>query len=61
MDTKPTVGFLAHELQEVLPEFVRGEKDGASVQMVDFIGVVATLTKAVQELSDKVSKLERTN
>tara|TARA_R110002020_G_scaffold43422_4_gene126192 strand:- start:229 stop:1437 length:1209 start_codon:yes stop_codon:yes gene_type:complete len=61
IDTKPTVGFLAHELQEVLPEFVRGEKDGASVQMVDFIGVVATLTKAVQELSDKVSKLERTN
>jgi hypothetical protein len=59
MDTKPTAGFLAHELQSVIPEYVYGEKDGNTVQLIDVMGVVATLTKAVQELSDKVAKLER--
>ena len=59
MNTKPTAGFLAHELQNVIPEYVHGEKDGNTVQMIDVMGVVATLTKAVQELSDKVAKLER--
>lgn len=61
MNTKPTAGFLAHELQNVIPEYVHGEKDGNTVQMIDVMGVVATLTKAVQELSDKVAKLERNN
>jgi len=59
MNTKPTAGFLAHELQSIIPEYVHGEKDGNTVQMIDVMGVVATLTKAVQELSDKVAKLER--
>jgi hypothetical protein len=59
MNTKPTAGFLAHELQSVIPEYVHGEKDGNTVQLIDVMGVVATLTKAVQELSDKVAKLER--
>ena len=59
MNTKPTAGFLAHELQSVIPEYVYGEKDGNTVQLIDVMGVVATLTKAVQELSDKVAKLER--
>jgi len=58
LSTKHTSGFIAHELQEVMPEYVQGIKDGSAVQMVDVMGVVSTLTKAVQELARKVEKLE---
>ena len=58
LSTKHTSGFIAHELQEVMPEYVQGIKDGSVVQMVDVMGVVSTLTKAVQELARKVEKLE---
>ena len=58
LSTKHTSGFIAHELQEVMPEYVQGGKDGIAVQMVDVMGVVSTLTKAVQELARKVEKLE---
>jgi hypothetical protein len=58
LSTKHTSGFIAHELQEVMPEYVQGGKDGSAVQMVDVMGVVSTLTKAVQELARKVEKLE---
>jgi hypothetical protein len=57
-------GFIAHELQAVFPEAVNGEKDAvddegnAVHQSVDASFLIATLVKAVQELSDKVSILE---
>ena len=49
-------GFIAHELQEVIPTAVSGEKDGVDAQgnpkyqNVDASYVVATLTAAIQEL-----------
>jgi hypothetical protein len=53
-------GFIAHELQEVVPDAVRGVKDeidenGNPVyQGIDTSFLVATLTAAIQELNDKV-------
>jgi len=60
-------GFIAHELAEVVPEAVFGEKDGTEVykdddgndqtrpkyQSVDTSFLVATLTAALQELNAK--------
>jgi hypothetical protein len=49
-------GFLAHELQEIVPECVTGAKDAVDenenpvYQMVDVSYLVATLTAAIQEL-----------
>jgi hypothetical protein len=49
-------GFLAHELQEVVPECVTGAKDAVDenekpiYQMVDVSYLIPTLTKAIQEL-----------
>jgi hypothetical protein len=49
------IGFIAHELQEVLPNAVRGEKDAVDVdgnpqyQGIDTSFMVATLTAAIQE------------
>ena len=49
-------GFIAHELQEVVPECVSGEKDAVDAdgnpvyQGIDTSFLVATLTAAIQEL-----------
>ncbi len=53
-------GFIAHELQEVVPECVSGDKDAVNAdgsikpQGVDTSFLVATLTAAIQELNEKV-------
>jgi hypothetical protein len=52
-------GFIAHELQSVIPEAVVGEKDAVDFegnplhQSIDTSVLVATLTAAIQELSAK--------
>jgi hypothetical protein len=57
-------GFIAHELQEVCPEAVGGEKDAIDsdgkpiYQGVDASYLVATLVAAIQELTAKVEVLE---
>jgi hypothetical protein len=53
-------GFIAHELQEVVPDCVTGEKDAVDAdgkpkyQGIDTSFLVATLTAAIQELNAKV-------
>jgi hypothetical protein len=53
-------GFIAHELAEVVPEAVNGEKDAVDAegnpdyQGIDTSFLVATLTAAIQELNAKV-------
>jgi len=57
-------GFIAHELQEVVPDCVTGEKDAVDekgnpqYQGIDTSFLVATLTAAIQELNAKVTALE---
>jgi hypothetical protein len=58
-DGKDGQGFIAHELAEVVPDCVNGEKDAVDAdnnpvhQGVDTSFLVATLTAAIQELSAK--------
>jgi len=53
-------GFIAHELQAVVPDCVSGEKDAVDAernpvyQGIDTSFLVATLTAAIQELNAKV-------
>ena len=57
-------GFIAHELAEVCPAAVIGEKDavnedgGINPQMIDTSFLVATLVKALQELKAEVDSLK---
>jgi hypothetical protein len=57
-------GFIAHELAEVVPDCVVGEKDAVDAegkpryQGVDTSFLVATLTAAIQELTARVAQLE---
>jgi hypothetical protein len=57
-------GFLAHELQTVIPEAVNGQKDAVDAQgnirpqQVDLSYVVPLLTKALQEAVSRIETLE---
>ena len=52
-------GVLAHELQEVIPYAVQGEKDGKEMQGVDYSKLVPILIKSVQELSAEIDILKQ--
>jgi hypothetical protein len=57
-------GFIAHELQEVVPECVTGEKDAVNEdgsikpQGIDTSFLVATLTAAIQEQQAMIEELK---
>jgi hypothetical protein len=60
-------GFIAHELQNVIPHAVTGEKDAVNEdgsikpQGVDYSKIVVHLVAAIQELSAKNDALEAAN
>jgi hypothetical protein len=57
-------GFVAHELQSVIPRAVDGKKDAVNEdgsikpQGVDYSKVVVHLVAAIQELTARLAKLE---
>jgi len=60
-------GFIAHELQEVVPQCVTGEKDAVDAegkpkyQGIDTSFLVATLTAAIQELKAEFDAYKATH
>jgi hypothetical protein len=59
VDADKTVdGFLAHEVQDIVPEAITGEKDGEEMQGIDQSKLVPLLTKALQEALTKIEQLE---
>lgn len=53
-------GFIAHELKEVIPTAVDGEKDEENVlQSLRFDAICSVIVKALQELSEKVDSIEQ--
>ena len=57
-DESRSYGVMAHELEEVLPQAVSGDKDAEEMQSVDYSKIVPLLVKSIQELTAKVEKLE---
>jgi hypothetical protein len=59
VDPDTTVdGFFAHEVQDIVPEAVVGEKDGDEMQGIDQSKLVPLLVAAVQELTTRLEALE---
>ena len=56
---KSTLGFIAHEIQEHVPTAVSGEKDGETMQSVDYNQIIPILVKEIQELKKRVAYLEK--
>ena len=58
-DESRSYGVMAHELQEVLPQAVVGEKDAEEMQSVDYSKIVPLLVKSIQELKAEVDSLKK--
>ena len=54
------MGVIAHELQEIYPFLVNGQKDGEIMQSVNYIGLIPLLIKEVKLLK-KEMKVLKTN
>ena len=50
-------GLLAHELQEIYPDLVNGEKDGDEYQQVQYNGLIGVLVKEVQDIKQRLAVL----
>jgi hypothetical protein len=57
-DSVTREGFIAHEVQEVIPSAVDDVKDGDSIQSLNTDAIVSVLTKALQEAVAKIEVLE---
>ena len=57
-DCSTSFGMIAHELQEVIPEAVFGEKDGEVMQGVDYMKLLPITIKAIQEQQCTICQLK---
>jgi hypothetical protein len=57
-DKSRMYGVIAHELQELLPQAVSGEKDGDRMQGVDYSMIVPILIKSIQEQQVQIEELK---
>ncbi len=57
-DESRSYGVMAHELKEVLPDAVTGDKDAEEMQGVDYSKIVPLLVKSIQELKAEVDDLK---
>jgi hypothetical protein len=60
-DKSRSYGVMAHELQDVLPDAVTGEKDAEEMQGVDYSKIVPLLVKSIQELKAEIDILKSQN
>ena len=51
------IGVIAHELQNIYPFLVNGEKDGEKLQSVNYIGLIGILINEIKELKERINKL----
>jgi hypothetical protein len=51
-------GFIAHEVQEIVPYVVKGEKDGEEIQTMDYGKLTPLLVKAIQEQQTIIDDLK---
>ena len=53
------IGFIAHEVQEIFPFLVTGEKDGTNFQSLNYNGFIALLVKEIKDLKSRLFIAEK--
>ena len=54
----PVIGFIAQEMQEIVPEAVVGEHDGEEMMSMDYGRITPVLVAALQDAHKKIAELE---
>ncbi len=58
-DNRHDIGFIAQEVEEVIPEIVKDKKHfDKEIKTLDYEKLTAVLIKAVQEQQEQINKLE---
>ena len=57
LSNREDLGFLAHEVQEIFPYLVYGEKDENQNQSINYNGLIAVLVKEMQEVKKTMKEL----
>ena len=58
INDETTEGFIAHEVQEIFPDAISGEKDGKEMQGMDYGRITPLLVTAIQELKAEIELLK---
>jgi adhesin HecA-like repeat protein len=56
---KNDIGLIAHELQDVYPELVFGEKDGEEIQSINYNGLIPIIIKEIQNLKKEIISVKK--
>jgi hypothetical protein len=59
LSSKQDIGFIAHEVQEVFPDLVVGDKDAENYQTINYIPMFALLVKEVKEMKREIEELRK--
>ena len=54
-NSSPSMGIIAQELEEILPELVSGD----STKVVNYNGIIAVLIEAIKELKSEIDILKK--
>jgi hypothetical protein len=54
---KQDIGLIAHELQEIYPELVYGDKDAPEIQRINYIGLIPILINEIKNMKKEIQTL----
>ena len=52
-------GFIAHEVQDIFPEIVEGDKDGEEYQSINYSGLIPILVNEIKKLKEEIKNLKK--
>jgi hypothetical protein len=58
LTNKEDYGFIAHEIQEIYPSVVNGEKDGENLQSMNYISLIPLLINEIKLLKKEITELK---
>ena len=55
---KPALGFIAHEVQEIFPDIVFGNKDAEQYQTINYTSMFPLIVKEIKDMKREISDLK---
>jgi hypothetical protein len=59
LNNKLEYGFIAHEVQDIFPEMVQGQKDGEEYQSINYLELIPIMVNEIKKLKEEIRNLKR--